>query len=283
MPRWGGFRRGRRRYIDDWEELKAPSAFREETVAATPQEFSYVEAQGIWNLRSTMQFPKANAASPPPESSNATVNYISHLQQNTSSTSYSFSVSFGVGFSSRIAVVVVHNEIGGAAGTTPAAATQVTIGGVSATKASEANTEGVSATHTSIWYAVVSSGTQTVSVQYSLAPIRMSLGSYLVQNYFSATPVFTEASDTPATPSSRTIQVPALGSGSVVISGNTSGDIYSHTWSGLTENYDSRIVTGLTGATGASIKTSSGDAFSVTATPEGTPAQPTSMVLAVWS
>jgi hypothetical protein len=60
MSRWGGFRKGRRRYTKDWDELKAPSAEREETVADTPQEFSYVEAKGIWNLNSTMQFPKSN-------------------------------------------------------------------------------------------------------------------------------------------------------------------------------------------------------------------------------
>ena len=62
MSRWGGFRKGRTRYRSAWDELKSASSFREETVAETPQEFSYIDAQGIWNLRSTMQFPKSNAA-----------------------------------------------------------------------------------------------------------------------------------------------------------------------------------------------------------------------------
>ena len=61
MSRYGGFRKGRRRYTNNWDELKSASSFREETVADTPQEFSYADAQGIWNLRSTMQFPKNNS------------------------------------------------------------------------------------------------------------------------------------------------------------------------------------------------------------------------------
>jgi hypothetical protein len=61
MSRWGGFRKGRRRYTNNWNELKSSSSFREETVADTPQEFSYVDSKGIWNLRSTMEFPKSNA------------------------------------------------------------------------------------------------------------------------------------------------------------------------------------------------------------------------------
>jgi hypothetical protein len=64
MSRWGGFRKGRRRYTNNWDEVKSPSAIREETVADTPQQFSYAEAQGIWNLRSTMQFPKSNQIAP---------------------------------------------------------------------------------------------------------------------------------------------------------------------------------------------------------------------------
>jgi hypothetical protein len=61
MSRWGGFRKGRIRYITNWDQLKSASSFREETAADAPQGFSYVDAQGIWNLRSTMEFPKSNA------------------------------------------------------------------------------------------------------------------------------------------------------------------------------------------------------------------------------
>lgn len=60
MSRWGGFRRGRRVYKSKWSQIKAANTDRPEPVADTPQEFAYTEAQGIWNLRSTMQFPKSN-------------------------------------------------------------------------------------------------------------------------------------------------------------------------------------------------------------------------------
>ena len=66
MSRWGGFKRGRTRYKKAWNELKAENSFREESVADTPQDFSYADAQGIWNLNSTMQFPKNNAVLEPP-------------------------------------------------------------------------------------------------------------------------------------------------------------------------------------------------------------------------
>ena len=61
MSRYGGFRKGRKRYKNNWDELKAVHSDRTESVADTPQEFSYADAQGIWNLRSTMQFPKSNS------------------------------------------------------------------------------------------------------------------------------------------------------------------------------------------------------------------------------
>ena len=55
--RWGGFRKGFKRYYSNWEDLRTSSA---STVnaPANPTEFDYTTAQGIWNLNSTMQFPK---------------------------------------------------------------------------------------------------------------------------------------------------------------------------------------------------------------------------------
>ena len=64
MSRYGGFRKGRKRYRENWNQLKAVHSSRTESVADTPQEFSYSEAQGIWNLRSTVQFPKSNQLAP---------------------------------------------------------------------------------------------------------------------------------------------------------------------------------------------------------------------------
>jgi hypothetical protein len=62
--RWGGFRKGRRRYSNWWDELRTPDAASESVAApASPTEFDYTTAQGIWNLNSTMQFKKGNAGS----------------------------------------------------------------------------------------------------------------------------------------------------------------------------------------------------------------------------
>jgi hypothetical protein len=60
MSRWGGFRQGKKRYTEKWDEMKSSLSLRPESVAATPTAFSYVEAKGIWNLRSTTEFPRSN-------------------------------------------------------------------------------------------------------------------------------------------------------------------------------------------------------------------------------
>lgn len=54
--RFGGFRIGRR-VFSDWETLKSPSAGNA-SVPSTIQDFDYTKAQGIWNLDSTVQFPR---------------------------------------------------------------------------------------------------------------------------------------------------------------------------------------------------------------------------------
>ena len=230
---------------------------------------------GIWSLSSVLE-----SLEIPAVPSNTTLTYVSHLIDNSSTLSYSFSPNFPA---NGLAVISVHNELASTEGTTAAVPTQVTIDGITATKAVDASTSVTSASHTSIWYAEIpSGGTKNVVVQYSLAPVRMSLGSYLVQSYTSTTPIFTGSSTSPENPTSRTITTPILSSGVSVISAHTSGNVYTHTWSGgLTENYDEPIVAN-TGATGASLKTTVEESIMVTVTPDATPTQPTSMALAVW-
>jgi hypothetical protein len=53
--RFGGFRLGR--IFRDWDVRRSPSAGNI-TSPASVQEFDYSKVQGIWNLNSTMQFPK---------------------------------------------------------------------------------------------------------------------------------------------------------------------------------------------------------------------------------
>ena len=65
--RWGGFRKGRQRYSNWWDELRTPDAASESVAAPTsPTEFDYTTAQGIWNLNSTVQFKKGNAGGSTP-------------------------------------------------------------------------------------------------------------------------------------------------------------------------------------------------------------------------
>jgi hypothetical protein len=55
--RFGGFRKGKKRYFDNWSILKSEDVAVPETVA----DLDYSKAKGIWNLKSTTQFPKSQA------------------------------------------------------------------------------------------------------------------------------------------------------------------------------------------------------------------------------
>ena len=53
--RWGGFLKGRSRYKNWWDDLKSSRAISESVEApADITEFNYKDAQGIWNLNSTV-------------------------------------------------------------------------------------------------------------------------------------------------------------------------------------------------------------------------------------
>lgn len=55
--RWGGFRTGRTRFTESWNDLRTPDAAQRSVAAPTsPTEFNYTDAQGIWNLNSTVNF-----------------------------------------------------------------------------------------------------------------------------------------------------------------------------------------------------------------------------------
>jgi hypothetical protein len=57
MSRYGGFRVGKSRILNQWEQRRSPSAATVEAPKSI-EEFDYSTAQGIWNLQSTTQFPK---------------------------------------------------------------------------------------------------------------------------------------------------------------------------------------------------------------------------------
>lgn len=61
--RWGGFKSGRKRYRNRWDDLRTPSsATALQPAPESPINFDYTTAQGIWNLGSTIQFRKTQSA-----------------------------------------------------------------------------------------------------------------------------------------------------------------------------------------------------------------------------
>ena len=61
MSRWGGFKNGKSKYSSQWSEMRSSSSDRQNSAASSPNQFSYVEGKGIWNLRSTTEFPQSNS------------------------------------------------------------------------------------------------------------------------------------------------------------------------------------------------------------------------------
>lgn len=62
--RWGGFRSGRKRYSNKWDDFRTPSSAAALLPSPeTPVDFDYTTAQGIWNLDSTVQFSKKDGSS----------------------------------------------------------------------------------------------------------------------------------------------------------------------------------------------------------------------------
>lgn len=55
--RFGGLFRGRNRLFSQWNTIRSSSSTA--SAPASIQDFSYTDAQGIWNLKSTTQFPKS--------------------------------------------------------------------------------------------------------------------------------------------------------------------------------------------------------------------------------
>jgi hypothetical protein len=266
--RWGGFRK---KLISSWNEIKAPSATLEE-VPATVQDFDYTQAKGIWNLRSTTQFSKKNAST---FGSGATTStFINSYGIAASQTTYNFTTT---SIPAGLAVVTVSSESNG-----DTTVSSVTIGGVSATQAAAFYQNGPVGTGSSIWYAVIESSTTSVVVSYPNAPVRCGIGVYTIENYTLATPVYNNVSPVNTTTSSITTS--SISSGSAIIAVRTSGDVYSHTWSGVTEDYDNQIGgTGLTGQTGASLDTSTTQTHTIESVGDTTASQGTTMAVAVWS
>lgn len=111
--RFGGFRKGRKRFFENW------SIMRSETVDAptTIQDLDYTKAKGIWNLKSTMQFPKVQSGG---GGSLSTISYVDTTgsMQSTSSTTATVSISASAQ-AGDLAVLEIGLDSSGASATTP--------------------------------------------------------------------------------------------------------------------------------------------------------------------
>ena len=119
MSRFGGFRKGRKRIFQQWDDLKSDNAGSVEA-PTTVQELDYTKAKGIWNLRSTMQFPNRGGGG-----SLGTISYVdlTGSQPGTSSTAtVSISASAAAG---DLAVLAIALDSSGSTATTPSGWTLV--------------------------------------------------------------------------------------------------------------------------------------------------------------
>lgn len=215
---------------------------------------------------------------------NTTTTFIDFYDINNSFNNYSRQITFLDG----LAVISIESETDDTLSPNDNHPTSVSIGGVTATLAvaADVDTFNRNSVSTSIWYAEVSAGANDVNIAFTTTPYRIRIGAYSIQDYTSTTPVFTGISGEADGdfPTSRSITTNNLNAGSALIAGFSSGDVYSHAWSGgVTENYDGRVGNnGLTGTTGASMKTSEYGPVTITVTPDNTPNSANSMALAVW-
>jgi len=140
--RFGGFFKGRKRYFNNWDDLKSENVAAPETIA----DLDYSKAKGIWNLRSTIQFPKRTNL--------FSASYITSTSVGSTSSSYTFnSVNIGDADTNRTVVVTVSWN----AGASGRLLSSATIGGVSATLLQTSNAAGYE--RSAIIYANVPSGT----------------------------------------------------------------------------------------------------------------------------
>ena len=231
---------------------------------------------GIWSLASVLEGIDLIPAGP----SSTSISYIGNYLDPASLSSYTFS---GLSIGPGLAVLSIHNETGNP--NPPASIIGVSINGVSAAPAVNVGSDPPGATNSSIWYAELSTTATTVSVNYdpSASPVRMSLGIHVITGYSNAYPTFTGADYGNDFPTQREVTTASLPSGSSIVAAHTSGNVYSHSWSGVTERYDDSFTGIGSGVTGASIVTGSSGQTLVGVTLGATPTQSSTLVVAAWS
>lgn len=230
---------------------------------------------GVWGLREQLRAERDGIWL-----TSATSSFIDAYGINGSSSRYNFTTASII---PSLVVIAVHSET--LAVTTSVPASRVEIGGVTATQAVSVTSTGSSGgeAHVSLWYAKLGSSTNSVTVDYpSATPLRCGIGVYTVQNYKSTTPVFTGSDTDSNFVTTRTVNTTSINQGSVIIAAHTSGNVYAHTWSGVTEIYDELIAASASGMTGASLDTDLTQPHTIVSTTDTTPSQGTALGVAVW-
>lgn len=112
-------------------------------------------------------------------------------------------------------------------------------------------------TSASLFQQVVASGTTAnIVVNFSAVVNRLRVGIWRITNYNSASPISSNTTSNAAGGTSISTTLTAMQIGAAVVGVCTTGDVTPHTWTNLTENYDSAIATSVVGtgteASGAS-------------------------------
>lgn len=188
---------------------------------------------------------------------NYSYTYNGTAQDTGNRTSFTFnSVNIGQPGGSRVVVVLIYAQRGLSDG----GVSSVTIAGVTASSAraqGTADTLGIS-----IYYARVPSEATTgsISISFGAGKNNCTIGVYSLYNLSSATPSGT-GSDT----GGGTLSLDFGAGGGIAIAAVGSNDNITTTWSGLTENYDFTVESGL--RSGASLQQPpSAGAFTASAT-----------------
>lgn len=192
--------------------------------------------------------------------SNASISYITAVNDTVSRTTYSFTgVSIGSAVSNRLVVVAANPN-----GSSVTSISSMTIGGVSATLAVQTQTDnGVS----SIWFAVVPTGTTaTIALTCNAAASRCRIAVYRVVDASNTTLPYSTNSSAAASVLSRSVEVQTITGCVVVAASAVEGGGGTNWSSGVTENNDAATGVSTRNFAVASADVVSGGALSITAT-----------------
>jgi len=194
-----------------------------------------------------------------------TISFIGTAADTDETDAYTFSSqSIGTAATGRL-VVVGNGNAGGGSGTS--AATSFTIAGVTASIIAQATA--YDQTHVALWGAVVDSGTSgDIVMEFD----RNANGAYIAvwAVYDANTTADDTGSDTQYpgnTPYTTTLDVPAIGGAIACSTDSAGGGAATHTWAGLTEDFDLNFKGSQAGSGSHKVLTTAQSGITVSSTP----------------